>query len=228
MWGEVVFHGDSRTETRRRENGEVAVNLASITDFDPDILSEHADVAIIDCMTFVPEWIPVLHALENQKATRLPFDNGRYLNLWKTNPVETFNSILDSATSADHVFAQNRRLLITQMIEESHLEPIREIRRDSNLKDQLAQELEDLVVETTLDKMQLIAFIDALRNCVHLTQGPPGTGEHIKHCEREENCDRGANIHGDCILFYEILYIGKSYLGVVLVRALLQIRTLWL
>ncbi|CAB9509012.1 NFX1-type zinc finger-containing protein 1 [Seminavis robusta] len=177
VWGEVVCHGDSRNESHRREKGEVAVNLASIVEFDVDSLAEDGSVAIIDAMTFVPEWIPVLRALENQQATRLPFDSGRYLNLWKTNPVETFNSIMDSSASADQVFAEDKRVLISQMIRESELEPIREIRRDAQLTEQLVEQLEALVIKTTLDKMQLIAFIDSLRNCVHLTQGPPGTGK---------------------------------------------------
>lgn len=34
-----------------------------------------------------------------------------------------------------------------------------------------------LIMEATLDKGQLINFIDSLRNPVHLTQGPPGTGK---------------------------------------------------
>ena len=177
-WGEVTFHGDSHNESRRRENGEVAVNLASIVEFDPDFFLKDADVAIIDCMTFVPEWIPVLRALENQMATRLPFENGKYLNLWKSNPVGTINSVLDTAPSADDVFASDRLNLITQMVDESHLEPIREVRRDPSLKAKLVKQFQDLVVETTLDKMQLIAFIDSFRNPVHLTQGPPGTGQY--------------------------------------------------
>ena len=127
-------------------------------------------------MTFVPEWIPVLKALENQMTTRLPFENGKYLNLWKSNPVGTINSVLDKVSSVDTVFAHDRLQLITEMVEVSQLEPIREVRRDDLLKAELVRQFVDLVVETTLDKMQLIAFIDCFRNPVHLTQGPPGTG----------------------------------------------------
>lgn len=43
-WGEVTFHGDSRNESQRRENGQVAVNLASIVEFDTDSLSKDANV----------------------------------------------------------------------------------------------------------------------------------------------------------------------------------------
>lgn len=136
-------------------------------------------MVIIDCMTFVPEWVPVLRALESQMSTRLPFEDGKYLNLWKNNPVSV-NSVLDQDGTADTVFVSDRRSLITQMVAESQLEPIREVRRDESLKNLLVDQLEELVVETTLDKMQLVAFIDSLRNPVHLTQGPPGTGEKIE------------------------------------------------
>jgi hypothetical protein len=174
-WGEVVNHGHFRDEEARRQRGQVSVDLSSIVEFEPDFFCEGACVAIIDCMTFVPEWIPTLRALETQKQARLPFDNGKYLNLCKDNPVDTSNSVLD-ASSPDSVFLSDRRQLIETMIEESALEPIREIRRDEALKENLVAQLESLVVETTLDKMQLISFIDSLRNPVHLTQGPPGTG----------------------------------------------------
>ena len=178
-WGMVEPHGNSKDEARRRENGEVKVNLSSILDCEPDYFAEGSQVAVVDCMTFVPEWIPVLRALESQKDTRLPFDNGKYLNLWKAHPVDTSNSVLDTFPSKDDIFTSSRRDLIVNMVDESQLEPIREVRRDVTLKEQLVGQLESLVVQTTLDKMQLIAFIDALRNPVHLTQGPPGTGKQL-------------------------------------------------
>jgi hypothetical protein len=175
-WGEIDYHGHSRDEDSKRLSGQLAVNLSSITEFEPDYFSDGAFVAVIDCMTFVPEWVPVLRALESHKHTRLPFENGKYLNLWKGDPVDTSNSVLDASTP-DSVFVSDRSELIEKMVDESALEPIREIRRDEILKNELMVELENLVVETTLDKMQLISFIDSLRNPVHLTQGPPGTGK---------------------------------------------------
>ena len=45
------------------------------------------------------------------------------------------------------------------------------------LAEQLEQQLVTLILQTTLDKGQLVNFIDSLRNTVHLTQGPPGTGK---------------------------------------------------
>jgi len=176
-WGEITYHGHFRDEDKRRQNGDLAINLSSIVrDFDPDFFEEDSFVAVIDCMSFVPEWIPVLHALESQQQARLPFDYGRYLNLYKDNPVTISNSVVHTS-SLDSVFATNRASLIEGLVKESQLEPISEIKRDDVLRDELVVALDNLVTKATLDKMQLISFIDSLRNPVHLTQGPPGTGK---------------------------------------------------
>jgi len=169
-WGEIVYHGHSRDEERRRQNKQLAVNLSTIAaDFDPDYFEEGSYVAVIDCMTFVPEWIPVLKALQSQCRARLPFDSGRYLNLMKSNPVENKNSVLNTL-SPDEVASCDILTLIGDMVEMSTLEPIKEVRRDKSLRLQLVSKLQDLVTSTTLDKMQLVSFIDSLRNPVHLTQ----------------------------------------------------------
>ena len=39
------------------------------------------DDKIIDCQTFVPEFIPVLKALEKQRQMPVPFQDGALLNL---------------------------------------------------------------------------------------------------------------------------------------------------
>jgi len=70
------------------------------------------------------------------------------------------------------VFSAHRATVIEDMIEKSLLEPIREIRQDVSLRDELVVKLEKLVSETTLDTMQFISFVDSLLNPVHLTQGP--------------------------------------------------------
>jgi hypothetical protein len=121
-------------------------------------------------MSFVPEWVPVLKALELQKTARLPFDHGKYLNLFRDEPVQC-SSVLDTMSSSD-VFKASGLRVIEEMVENSLLEPIREIRRDQNLKDLLVNRLDSLVTLTTLDETQLVSFVDALRNPVHLTQGP--------------------------------------------------------
>jgi DNA replication protein DnaC len=50
-------------------------------------------------------------------------------------------------------------------------------RCSESLNGQLEQQIVSLIIEATLDKGQLLNFIDSLRNAVHLTQGPPGTGK---------------------------------------------------
>ena len=121
-------------------------------------------------MSFVPEWIPVLKALESQQNSRIPFDNGKHLNLWKNDPV-SFTLCTESASPND-VFNAPRASVLKEMVRDSLLEPIRDIRLDPALRDELVAQLGDLVSETTLDQMQFLSFIDALRNPVHLTQGP--------------------------------------------------------
>ena len=102
----------------------------------------------------------VLRALDNQRQTKLPFENGRHLNLIKDSPVQPANEMISIDTAS----------WIDDMISSSQLEPIREVRRDDALKQQLAGKLEQLVTSATLDKMQLVSFVEALRNPVHLTQ----------------------------------------------------------
>lgn len=175
-------------------------------------------------MSFVPEWIPVLKALESQRSTRLPFDDGKYLNLWREDPV-TFNSCV-AGTSPDVVFASCRASIVGEMVEESLLEPIREIRLDAKLKNELVEKLSNLVNETTLDKMQFVSFVDAFRNPVHLTQGP-----YVQIPSRRALPDLDSeHVDSHCIVvpFSNRPGTGKSYLGVVLVRALMIVRELWM
>ncbi|KAL3917663.1 MAG: hypothetical protein SGILL_004608, partial [Bacillariaceae sp.] len=174
-WGECVNHGHFRDEDQRRSNGDLAINISSIVDFDPDFFEENTYVAVIDCMAFVPEWIPVLKAIESQQKIRVPFENGRYLNLSKEDPVP--QSFFWDGVSDDICSPSGSSKLIDEMIDQSTLEPVQEIRGDSSLRDALRVQLDSLVKETTLDKGQLMSFVDSLRYPCHLTQGPPGTGK---------------------------------------------------
>jgi len=207
LWGELCNHDDPKLEDKRREAGRLCLNMMSITgSFEVELFTEGDVVALVDCMTFVPEYIPVLRALEELRLHALPFADGALLNMWQNRPADISNSIgqrkegeVSVAAGAGTGIALNRTdvvKLVREMIEMSKLQPIREIRQSQPLTDELEQKIVTLIVETTLDKGQLVNFIDALRNPVHLTQGPPGTG--------------------------------KSYLGVVLTRALLRIRDLWM
>jgi hypothetical protein len=120
-------------------------------------------------MTFVPEWIPVLKAMETLEESRLPFENGRLLNLGSSN--STLAHFAEPLLSLD-VASRSRSAVIESMVSESRLEPIREIRRDEALLEQLVSRLDALVVSTTLDEKQFLSLVDALKHPVHLTQGP--------------------------------------------------------
>lgn len=167
-WGEIVPHGHQRDEDRQRQSGNIAVNMSAIVDFDPDLFERGSYVAIIDCMCFVPEWIPVLHALDGQRRSKLPFENGRHLNLIKEDPVEPVDAL---EFYDESLLSNDNSAIIKKMVETSQLEPLREIRRDDQMKNDLLTKLVNLVNTTTLDRMQLISFVEALRNPVHLTQG---------------------------------------------------------
>jgi hypothetical protein len=82
-WGEIVGHGfETPDEFLQREEGKVAVSLSGISDLNASDLFQPGDpVALIDCKTFAPEFVPVLKAIENMKSTTLPFQNGQLLNL---------------------------------------------------------------------------------------------------------------------------------------------------
>jgi hypothetical protein len=168
IWGEITYHGEPIREYKMREDGKVAVNISTIVDCDTEYFTTNSYITLIDCMTFVPEWIPCLKAIEKQKQSILPFDDGRYLNIGLP-----MSSKWDTET-ATMVSNTPRSSLMASIVEESNLEPIRELRRDDGLKKQLVDGLQRLVEETTLDSMQLESFCNSLREPVHLTQGPPG------------------------------------------------------
>jgi len=67
--------------------------------------------------------------------------------------------------------------LVDDMVVSSTILPLREIRQNATISQQMQAELVDLLLKATLDFGQLVNFIDSLRNPVHCTQGPPGTGK---------------------------------------------------
>lgn len=129
-----MFHSDSRNEERRRLNGELAINLSSIADrFVVDVVEEGCQVAVIDCMSFVPEWIPALEALGDQKGRPIPFDHGRHLNLRRDSPVVSSENPSDpstisfiSASGTNSQASADPLDTIKLMVHESQLEPIRD------------------------------------------------------------------------------------------------------
>ncbi|KAL8000478.1 putative P-loop containing nucleoside triphosphate hydrolase, DNA2/NAM7 helicase, AAA [Plasmopara halstedii] len=208
-WAEVIFQGNSFDEYKVRERGCLTLRMLQYLENSGNAIMSHNPavgdaVAIIDCQTFVPEFIPVLIALEKQRQMPVPFQNGALLNLCGHTKLEQ-NSDLDTANNGDDndddIDASNSESevavhnLVRKVIDLSLLDPIVDIRRDAVQRSRLESSLEVLVKGATLDPGQLKSFAEALINPVHCTQGPPGTG--------------------------------KSYLGVVVVRALLIIRDIW-
>lgn len=85
-WAEIIFQGKSFDEFKARERGCLTLRLLQYLDEPGNALQNHNPsigdaVAIIDCQTFVPEFIPVLKALEKQHQMPIPFQNGALLNL---------------------------------------------------------------------------------------------------------------------------------------------------
>jgi hypothetical protein len=100
-WAEVCPHGNQQYEDKQRQQGNICVNLASAAIFEPDKapdveheFSEGDIVVIIDCMSFVPEYMPVIRAYEQQQNEILPFDNGVMLNIDASKPVDLTNTVL--------------------------------------------------------------------------------------------------------------------------------------
>ncbi|XP_065661934.1 uncharacterized protein LOC136084819 [Hydra vulgaris] len=206
IWGEVINHGEPRDEFRRREEKRLCISLSTIngTTF-TDLFKEGDYLAVIDCMTFVPEHIPILKALDIQKASILPFQEGALLNIGKQKDITNFdgfshklNNLISESTQSLYypkLLIAMSEMIVYLIIDQSQLDPIIRIRRDEVVAAKLRQKLTSLVSSATLDNKQLQSFAEAFVEPVHLTQGPPGTG--------------------------------KSYLGVVIVQALLIIQELW-
>ncbi|KAJ3247215.1 hypothetical protein HDU77_008656 [Chytriomyces hyalinus] len=232
VWAEIVDHSRERDarEDEMRKSGQLAVsilNLGNVFAIDVESVTDDAlafkmgdFVAVIDCQTFVPEFIPVLKALEIQRQTTpLPFQDGVLLNLSFGNKAlrsQVIEEVEDAdiadiaetaADSDDDLLAeiifgdditvdQETRHRIECLVAESELDPIIQIRRSPKARNLLERRLMELVQSATLDSGQFDSFVGSLMYPVHCTQGPPGTG--------------------------------KSYLGVVIARALLRIREIWM
>ena len=67
------------------------------TDNAPDVEHEFTEgdaVAVIDCMSFVPEYMPAIRAYEQQQNEPLPFNDGLMLNLDQSQPADLTNTVL--------------------------------------------------------------------------------------------------------------------------------------
>lgn len=144
-------------------------------------------IAIIDCQIFVPEFIPVLIALGQQSLLTLPFQNGAFLNL---SPQQAYSEDLignSESEFADANVLENQlgpschsstkldrnviQFTVAQLVEESSLEPIIQLRRVESLRERLQKRLEAIIEEATLDEGQMQSFLNALKHPVHCTLG---------------------------------------------------------
>lgn len=82
IWGDITAHNrnDSRDESAYRSKGKIAINIFEVHQEKANFQSGDA-VVILDCQTFVPEFLPVLNALETQRKIGIPFQNGALINL---------------------------------------------------------------------------------------------------------------------------------------------------
>ena len=144
------------------------------------------NIVIIDCQIFVPEFIPVLIALGHQRISRMPFDNGALLNLSPHRPAaemicnEAYDDCIEglsrmdicpSSIEDDHLSDEIIRSNVSKLIDNSTIDPIVQLRRDINFREQLQSKLEKLVKTTTLDRGQMDSFLGALTHPVHCTLG---------------------------------------------------------
>jgi hypothetical protein len=137
IWGEIVSHergSKNYEEMRKRADGKLAVAMLDMGEQQEILLEEGNHVCIIDCATFVPEFIPVLKALEIQKKRPLPFDNGKLINI---QPSERHGKVIledDDSAMIDLWFAKGFPAkgvvtnLVSNLIHHSVLEPLVQLR----------------------------------------------------------------------------------------------------
>jgi hypothetical protein len=59
-WGEVVYHGHDRDEERRRQKGDLAVNISTIDEVDPDFFEEGSFIVVVSLAYFELTHYPTL------------------------------------------------------------------------------------------------------------------------------------------------------------------------
>ena len=164
---------DQRGEYLYRQQGKLAVSILEI-DEEKIEFCVGDNLAVIDCISFSPEHIPVLRALDAQHKLAKPFDQLRLLNIgipqhFPPDDTQPTIPVVSSPTSVHDKLAQ--------MLSTSSLDPIVQCRRYDSVFQNLVHQLSQLVTESKLDSGQLDSFLGAMTHPVHCTQGPPGTGK---------------------------------------------------
>ncbi|CAH0514972.1 unnamed protein product [Peronospora belbahrii] len=181
-WGEIIFQGKSFDEFKARERGCLTLRLLQYLDEPGNaMLAQNPSVgnavAIIDCQTFVPDFIPVLKASKNSARCRCHSKKVLSLMCDRVSKVsDDYNSPYED-TGLISSTGVSIKCLIQEVIRSSLLEPIIDIRRDEALRGRLKYSLLQLMDSVTLDPGQLKSFAGALMFPVHCAQGPPGTGK---------------------------------------------------
>ncbi|DBA01642.1 TPA: hypothetical protein N0F65_010293 [Lagenidium giganteum] len=209
-WGQIAFHGQSREEFRCRENGKLAVQLLEYGEpgecnpLMSKTLESGAALVVIDCQTFAPEYFPVLKSLEQQRDSQMPFQRGKLLNLCRTM---TADGGADVGDAAEEVVQPTALALVS-----------------SDTNPDLASLVSATVWNSTMQPIVQIRRDPALR--VELAQ-------RLMNLVMSATLDDGqlASLVG--ALTHPVHCTqgppgtGKSYLGIVLVQALLIIRQIW-
>ena len=198
-WATVTYH--DRTRTRRESDYRKQKRVCLDVVHQQEEISRGDSVAIIDCRSFAPEFLPVLDVLHRFRQRHLimpfqegrPFHTGTCASLCDTDQENFIATRLHSLQNCPP--REGLKDLLHAAIASSNFNPLIEIRRQPVHLEKLVLQLSDLIMKSTLDVGQLKGFVGALVQSVHCIQGPPGTG--------------------------------KSFVGVAVVRALLYIRNIW-
>lgn len=239
-WGKI--EGKPR-DPRRAPLRRLEVRLLDGVEFN---LKEGESVAILDGLTFVPERIPVLEALSFQRNEIFPFNQGALLNIGSSGDPPQSLDINKSIFLGD-LTEQDLRIALTHALKKSDLMALAQIRDHAGIHNQLIKDLSYLAHQATLDAGQLQSFLESLCFSVHCTQGPPGTGKYgsiffhslptfilltfffHSSSRYSRSCFVLVSHHvSHFSLSRSISYLSiRSYLGIVITRALLLIRSAW-
>jgi hypothetical protein len=69
-WAEIVYHGHTRDEGQRRERGDLALNISSIDEVDPDYFEQGANVVVVRSILVGSIILPLLFVLNSPFFSR--------------------------------------------------------------------------------------------------------------------------------------------------------------
>ncbi|SPR01593.1 unnamed protein product (mitochondrion) [Plasmodiophora brassicae] len=221
LWGEIVVHSqqESRDEFKRRGRKQIAFTLFDLSDVSrltrlTNIDLKHGDqIAIIDCQIFVPEFVPVLIALGHLSVSTLPFQNGALLNLSPRHSVDHAIDYNDADVDGDGAHDQQTQF-VSSPIGSHHLQD--EVIR-ANVTKLIDNSMIDPIIQLRRDPNVRDALQHKLELLVKKTTLDPGQMQSfLDALTYPVHCTLGPP------------GTGKSYVGVVMTRAMLIVRQLWM